>query len=270
MVSSIFSDMCAPVVVPDSRPGKSVRALSTHITVEDRRALFLGDRYQSFYYPEVVEASARHVDVSSSNLNAQFADGTFLRSYLATLHALANRPIIVSEFYLAAKENRSGNLNSSSGFPIVTTQVERTAAAQRTLSGLARLPFVVGADWFQYSDEPTHGRDDGENYNFGLVDVSDRPYTELTAMFSAFYGREITSVRLGAGREPLASEPRVRVENSSGLGNHVANVAALEIPTELLGRGPLHAGEALKLDVTLLTHGRAYRIDWRGEFTFRE
>ena len=335
----------------------------------DRRALFLGDRYQSFYYPEVVEASARHVDVSSSNLNAQFADGTFLRSYLATLHALANRPIIVSEFYLAAKENRSGNLNSSSGFPVVTTQVERTAAAQRTLSGLARLPFVVGADWFQYSDEPTHGRDDGENYNFGLVDVSDRPYTELTAMFSAFDaqaeratalpirpdatgglppapadpfsdfrppealrrwdrergffppttpfatadlyaawspkgiylglysldivesayyrgpwvpkldralltvrcdGHEITSVRLGAGREPLASEPRVRVENSSGLGNNVANVAALEIPAELWGRGPLHAGETLKLDVTLLTHGRAYRIDWRGEFTFRE
>jgi hypothetical protein len=38
---------------------------------------------------------------------------------------------------------------------------------------------VVGAHWFQYYDEPKNGRGDGENYNFGLVDTSNRPYTEL-------------------------------------------------------------------------------------------
>lgn len=37
------------------------------------------------------------------------------------------------------------------------------------------LPAVVGMDWFQYFDEPTHGRDDGENFNFGLVDIHDQP-----------------------------------------------------------------------------------------------
>ena len=37
------------------------------------------------------------------------------------------------------------------------------------------LPYVVGADWFQYYDEPPHGRKlDGEDYNFGLVDIHDR------------------------------------------------------------------------------------------------
>lgn len=147
----------------------------------DPRALYLGDRYQSYYYPEVPRAAAAYVDAISSNLNAHWNDGTFLRCYLDTLHALTGKPVLVSEFYLAAVENRSGNRNSKGVFPAVPTQAERATAAVRTLTDLARLPYVVGADWFQYADEPTHGRDDGENYNFGLVDIHDQPYAELVA-----------------------------------------------------------------------------------------
>ncbi len=39
---------------------------------------------------------------------------------------------------------------------------------------------VIGADWFQYYDEPKYGRNDGENYNMGLVDIYDQPYEEIT------------------------------------------------------------------------------------------
>jgi hypothetical protein len=156
------------------------------IRQHDSDALFLGDRYQSFYYPEVARSSAGYVDVSSTNLNASWNDGTFLRSYLASLHGMTGKPILVSEFYLAAAENRSGNPNASSGFPVVATQRERAVAARRTLHALASLPYVVGADWFQYYDEPPHGRGDGEDYNFGLVDIQNRPYREITTMFSEF------------------------------------------------------------------------------------
>ncbi len=144
----------------------------------DSRALILGDRYQSFYYPEVAQASARNVDAVSSNLNAGWNDGSFPRFYLETLHALTGRPVFVSEFYLAARENRSGNENKP-GFPVVDTQSERVAGFRRTLETLLRMPFVVGADWFQYYDEPTFGRADGENYNFGLVDIYNKPYETL-------------------------------------------------------------------------------------------
>ncbi|MDZ7637752.1 MAG: hypothetical protein U5J83_05810 [Bryobacterales bacterium] len=37
----------------------------------------------------------------------------------------------------------------------------------------------IGTSWFQWVDQPVTGRMDGENYNIGLVDVTDRPYTEL-------------------------------------------------------------------------------------------
>ena len=125
----------------------------------DQRALILGDRYQSFYYPEVARASARHVDAVSSNVNAGWNDGSFARYHLETLRALTGRPVFVSEFYMAARENRSGNENKP-GFPVVDTQRERVAGFNRTLELLVRIPYVVGADWFQYYDEPTHGRAD--------------------------------------------------------------------------------------------------------------
>jgi hypothetical protein len=151
----------------------------------DPQALYLGDRYQSFFYPEVARAAAPYVDAISSNHNASWSDGSFVRHYLDTLHALTGRPVLVSEFYVAARENRSGNRNSHGVFPCVTTQPERAEAARRTLQALLRLPYVIGADWFQFCDEPTHGREDGENFNFGLVDIHDEPYQEMVAVFAA-------------------------------------------------------------------------------------
>jgi hypothetical protein len=156
------------------------------IRKHDSRALILGDRYQSFYYPEVARAAARWVDAISSNLNPSWNDGTYLRCHLDTLHALTGRPVFVSEVYMSAKENRSGNRNDQGIFPVVATQSERAHAASNTLVALAQTPCVVGVDWFQYYDEPRHGRHDGENFNFGLVDIYDRPYAELTSLFAAF------------------------------------------------------------------------------------
>lgn len=152
------------------------------IRTYDSRGLILGDRYQSFYYPEVARASASSVDVVSMNLNAAWNDGTFPRFYLDTLHELTGRPLMVSEFYMCAEQNRTGDRNLTSSFPVVATQTQRAAGFRNTLEALARLPYLVGADWFQYYDEPPHGRDDGEDYDFGLVDIHDQPYKELTSM----------------------------------------------------------------------------------------
>jgi hypothetical protein len=151
----------------------------------DQRALILGDRYQSFFYPEVARASRKWVDIASSNLNAHWNDGSFLRSYLQTLHELTGRPLLVSEIYMSSMENGSGNLNNSANFPVVSTQEERARACANSLRQLAGIPYVVGIDWFQYYDEPPLGRYDGENFNMGLVDVTNRPYDQLLCAIRA-------------------------------------------------------------------------------------
>ncbi|MHB8635923.1 MAG: hypothetical protein ACYC96_05565 [Fimbriimonadaceae bacterium] len=142
-------------------------------------ALYLGDRYISNYYPEVASAAGRYCDVVSTNLNPDFTDGSFVKFYLKGLEALTHRPLMITEFYMCARQGRSGNGNDRSGFPVVDTLEERADGFERTTTDLLADPNVVGAHWFQYYDEPKNGRGDGENYNFGLVDTSNRPYTEL-------------------------------------------------------------------------------------------
>jgi len=155
------------------------------IKKHDPRALYLGDRYISNYYPEVAKAAGRYCDVVSTNLNANWKDGGYVRYHLEGLRKLTGKPLMVTEYYMCAVENRSGNKNDSSGFPVVQTLTERATGCRNTTLALLHTPDVVGAHWFQYYDEPQKGRGDGENYNFGLVDVNNQPYRELLATVKA-------------------------------------------------------------------------------------
>lgn len=167
-------------------------------------ALYLGDRYISNYYPEVAAAAGRYCDVVSTNLNPDFTDGSFVGYYLSNLEALTHKPLMVTEYYMCSKENRSGNANDHSGFPVVQTLAERAAGFKRTTTDLLSNPDVVGAHWFQYYDEPTNGRGDGENYNFGLVDIDNRPYSEL---LDASKGIDIDASHLAASRlHPVSAD----------------------------------------------------------------
>jgi hypothetical protein len=148
----------------------------------DPNHLILGDRYHG-YCPEAVARAAKpFVDVISTNYDRpDYSDGYVAPGYLDRLHDVTQRPVLVTEYYVAARDNRSGNQNTSDIFTIVDTQPERAEAAARRCADLASLPHVVGCHWFQFADEPTRGRyADGEDYNFGLVDLHDEPYGELT------------------------------------------------------------------------------------------
>jgi hypothetical protein len=191
----------------------------------DQRALILGDRYQSFFYPEVARAAARYVDAVSSNLNAPWNDGTIARFFLPTLHALAARPVVIGEFYMAARQNRSGNQNDRGTYPVVETQKERALSARTTLQTLLRTPYVIGADWFQYYDEPTHGRADGENFNFGLVDIHDEPYEELTSVFAA---TDPVAMKLSQGQARADAFLGVPLAPANPLGQFKSNLALKE------------------------------------------
>jgi hypothetical protein len=142
----------------------------------DTNHLILGDRYCGWYSRPVARAAAPYVDVISTNYGSDWTDGHNARFYFDSLHKLTGKPILVTEFYFCANENSSGNKNTSAGFPTVQTQSERAKGFRTDLASIASLPYVVGAHWFQYYDEPQNGRGDGENYDMGLVDIHNQPY----------------------------------------------------------------------------------------------
>ena len=154
------------------------------IRAADPDALILGDRLPIYYDPVAVRAMVQHVDVISTNYNVDSPDGWLARYFFDGLRQLApGKPILISEWFFAADENRSGNLNNGH-LMTVPTQTERTHGAMAAAQRFAREPQIVGLHWFQYYDHPYGGREDGEDYNFGLIDINDRPYERLTEAFS--------------------------------------------------------------------------------------
>ena len=157
------------------------------VRAADPGALILGDRYRQ-YYPQAVARAARGVlDAVSTNFETT-ADGWVSPAYFLSLHELSGLPVIVGEYYGTARQNRTGNRNSGGYFTLVDTQAQRAAVVAAQARQFAGWPFVVGWHWFQWMDEPPHGRDDGEDYNMGLVDLYDVPYAEITGDLTAVNG----------------------------------------------------------------------------------
>ena len=48
-------------------------------------------------------------------------------------------------------------------------------------------PGLIGTGYFQWCDQDLTGRRDGENYNCGLIDVTDRPYKEQVEAIAVCY-----------------------------------------------------------------------------------
>jgi hypothetical protein len=101
---------------------------------------------------------------------------------LDTMNRLTGKPILIGEFsYRAADAGLPNTLPPF--FPTFATQAERAHAAGTYLRRVLARPYVVGAHWFQYMDQPATGRFDGENQNFGLVQIIDDPWPALTERF---------------------------------------------------------------------------------------
>ncbi len=94
------------------------------------------------------------------------------------------KPVLVSEWFYASAENRTGNRNNGH-LMTVATQALRAQGAAAAAAHFADLPELVGLQWFQYYDYPQGGRPDHEDYDFGLVDIDDRPYEQLTSALGA-------------------------------------------------------------------------------------
>jgi hypothetical protein len=155
----------------------------------DPEAVILGDRLPIYYDPVAVRAMVPHVDVISTNYNVNSPDGWIARYYFEGLRLLTGeKPVLISEWFFAAHENRTGNRNVGH-LMTVQSQAERARGAAAAAERFARIPGVVGIHWFQHYDHPKGGRMDGEDYNFGLVDLENRPYEELVAALSRMNAR---------------------------------------------------------------------------------
>jgi agarase len=148
------------------------RVTNEAIKAADPNHMNLGCRFAYFPPEPVVAAAARHVDVISFNCYQLDPRGT------AERYAAFRRPLIIGEFSFRSED--SGLPNTRGAGPRVKTQAERAAAFRNYVTRALRNPNLVGYHWFEHCDEPKEGRDDGENSNYGVVNIHDETYAELT------------------------------------------------------------------------------------------
>jgi hypothetical protein len=173
------------------------------IHAADPDALYFGDRLPIYYDPAAVRAMAPYVDAIATNYNPDAGDGWIARYYFAGLEQLSGgKPVLVSEWFFAARHNRTGNRNNGH-LMTVATQAQRARGGAAVVVNLARLPEIVGTHWFQYYDDPKGGRPDGEDYDFGLVDIDNRPYRRLTEALAAA-DRQAPAIHAAAAVPPVA------------------------------------------------------------------
>jgi hypothetical protein len=135
----------------------------------DPQGLYLGCRF-AWTNDRAVRAAAVYCDVISFN--------RYQRSVAELrLPEGVDKPAIIGEFHFGALDR--GMFHT--GLVPTGSQQERAAAYRQYVGRALKNPWLVGTHWFQFGDQATTGRGDGENYQIGLVDVCDTPYPETIA-----------------------------------------------------------------------------------------
>ncbi|MEI3038060.1 MAG: hypothetical protein V8T90_03235 [Victivallales bacterium] len=165
----------------------------TTIREIDPNHLFLGCRFAGIRsnHERVWRSTGKFCDVVSFNqypiadleCMELYVDDRPLPEAFSRIHNWSGRPLMITEWAF---------LGLDSGLPCthgaghrLLTQRERSAAAELFYRTTLSLPFMAGINWYEYGDDPKLGvrKNFPENSNYGLVNVMNEPYAELTSMF---------------------------------------------------------------------------------------
>jgi agarase len=138
----------------------------------DPNHLVFGCRFAYVPSAPVVAAAAKYLDAIS--FNCYETDPRRVIDAYSTF----NKPLIIGEFSFRAAD--SGLPNTRGAGPKVKSQADRASAFVRYATWALSKPNLVGYHWFEHADEPKEGRFDGENSNYGVVNIRDEPYPILT------------------------------------------------------------------------------------------
>jgi len=131
--------------------------------------LYLGCRF-AWVNDRAARAGAKYCDVVSYNRYEYGVEDLRLPDG-------CDKPVVIGEFHFGALDR--GLFHT--GLRRARDQRHRADLYAAYVRGALRNPLIVGTHWFQYQDQATTGRGDGENYQIGFLDICDTPYPEIIA-----------------------------------------------------------------------------------------
>jgi len=179
---------------------KFINIVNSAIKKHDPNHLNLGLRFGGSA-PDVIIKASNGFDVFSFNSYGYTVNPNIIKR----ISKLTGLPMIIGEFHFGVPGR-----GLAPGLAQTSNQEERGVAYRYYVENAAANPAIIGTHWFQWIDQPPTGRNDGENYNIGFVDVTDRPYNELVNAAKETFGR---IYNIHSGKESPVTREALRQQN---------------------------------------------------------
>lgn len=166
-----------------------INTVNSAIKKHDPNHLNMGLRFGGSA-PEAIVRASTGFDVFSFNSYGYIVNPDNIKRF----YDITGLPMIIGEFHFGVPER-----GLAPGLAQTISQQERAVAYRYYVENAASHPAIIGTHWFQWIDQPSTGRNDGENYNIGFVDVTDRPYMDLVNASKETFGRLFA---IHSGAEP--------------------------------------------------------------------
>ena len=155
-----------------------LKIITQQIRNVDTFHMISGVRF-AYNTPQIVTAAAKYCDFIDQHDYGDLPD----INWLSEIYNLTGKPVVVGEFSFTGLDSNMPNTRGArAGHPSLT-QTIRANQYNAFVQSLITQPYVVGYGWWQYMDEPSTGRwPDGEDSNYGIVNLADDEYSILTTM----------------------------------------------------------------------------------------
>ena len=177
---------------------KHIETVTRFVHQYDPNHLILGIRFGHSHVPHenILSICKDYFDVFSFNTYRIMPN----MEYVDEIAERIDLPMILGEFHFGTIDR-----GMAPGLVQVANQQERAVAFQYFAENAFAHPSIIGIAWFQYTDQGLIGRRDGERYNIGLIDVTDRPYPIVEGVIEA--ASNAYEVHLGE-KEPFSQLPK--------------------------------------------------------------
>ena len=173
-----------------------LKTVDTSVRRYDPNHLNLGMRFGHVPDKEILEICKGIFDVFSFNCYDLYPKIELMDQILN----VTGLPMIIGEYHFGTVDR-----GMAQSLWQVNSQQERGIAYSYYTEHAYSHPGLIGTAYFQWTDQDFTGRRDGENYNCGLVDVTDRPYPyQVRAMMET--ATKLFDIHIGKS-EPTEVKP---------------------------------------------------------------
>lgn len=153
-----------------------IETVDMALDLHDPNHLTLGIRFGQEADSKILELCKDVFDVFSFNCYDLYPNKEMMDRFMA----VTGKPLFIGEYHFGTVDR-----GMAQSLWQVNSQEERGVAYRYYTEKAYEHPGLIGTSYFQWCDQDLTGRRyDGENYNCGLIDVTDRPYPLLTDAIS--------------------------------------------------------------------------------------